>query len=500
MAQQVQTVDDYVALVAGLGSDDLEKTLLPVIKKLDKSTDAPPQRPSATSTRARGDAASSSTPAAGAHLLTGKMKDGQDPLDVLSPSQHTVGYLYLLNTRLAAANPDFNVLFQKAQTFAEQFDAREARKVYLLVLHFAESLVGLSHSLNQPALAIPSLKALVQRYPHAGYLTHLHPLFLNQVLVSGSYPSALEVLQQDITDVDKVFYPIKYQDHLLYHYLGGTILALLGDYVRAADLLEIAVSAPGPSASLIQIDAYKKLVLVQLLAHGKVQPLPKYTSQAVQQAVKVLGAAYNEYAAAFVSLDRAKVAQVKDKGKDTFEKDLNLGLILTCESSLRRRQILKLTDTYMTLPLGEIAAYVGHDPTVDAQLDEVEQEIASMAATKQIFVTLLPPPSGQPKSTTVVTFADDPEPYTSRETVERVTRAIQGAQALERSWAAEAERLGESKEFVQKAWTAAGNTSASAGAGFGGMTGGFGDEFDYGSTPSGLPGGFGDDPIEMDSD
>lgn len=33
-------------------------------------------------------------------------------------------------------------------------------------------------------------------------------------------------------------FPIRYQDHLLYHYLGGTILALLGDYTRAASLLE----------------------------------------------------------------------------------------------------------------------------------------------------------------------------------------------------------------------------------------------------------------------
>lgn len=39
-------------------------------------------------------------------------------------------------------------------------------------------------------------------------------------------------------------YSIKYQDHLLYHYLGGTILALLGDYPRAAELLEIVRRLP----------------------------------------------------------------------------------------------------------------------------------------------------------------------------------------------------------------------------------------------------------------
>lgn len=85
---------------------------------------------------------------------------------------------------------------------------------------------------------------------------------------SQLYPAAIEVLQRDITDVDKhvrfllelarapiasaasgadrvlsftriaQLFPVRYQDHLLYHYLGGTILALMGDYSRAADLLE----------------------------------------------------------------------------------------------------------------------------------------------------------------------------------------------------------------------------------------------------------------------
>lgn len=38
---------------------------------------------------------------------------------------------------------------------------------------------------------------------------------------------------------------VKYQDHLLYHYLGGVITGLLGDYARAADLLEIVSDCGG---------------------------------------------------------------------------------------------------------------------------------------------------------------------------------------------------------------------------------------------------------------
>jgi hypothetical protein len=44
-------------------------------------------------------------------------------------------------------------------------------------------------------------------------------------------------------------FPIRYQDHLLYHYLGGTILALLGDYTRAASFALCALDHDTTSAS-----------------------------------------------------------------------------------------------------------------------------------------------------------------------------------------------------------------------------------------------------------
>jgi COP9 signalosome complex subunit 3 len=90
---------------------------------------------------------------------------------------------------------------------------------------------------------------------------------------------------------------------------------------------------------LIQIDAYKKLVLVQLLAYGKVrrpppslrapahdiprvqtQPLPRYTSQVFLTAAKTLCAPYLEYCAAFASLNRERVDQAREKGREAFEK------------------------------------------------------------------------------------------------------------------------------------------------------------------------------------
>ncbi|GAA5995311.1 uncharacterized protein JCM10292_005095 [Rhodotorula paludigena] len=533
------TLDDLVALIAATDAQDVAHSLIPQLKKLDKAA-ATPAKPAAAAAAS----ASTSTPTSAApapsgskdtskgkeqqqqqgHVLEGKLKDGQDPLAVLDPAAHSVGFLYILNARLGASEPKVHDLLQRAQEWAVQFDPEQARLVPEQVLYLAHSLCHLAEQSNQWTLPVQPLAILVDRFPLPGYLTQLHPLFLRVVMQSQMYPAAQDLLMKDITDIDKTLHAVKYQDHLLYHYLGGTILALLGEYARAAELLEICVSAPGSSASTIQLDAYKKLVLVQLLAFGKTQPLPKYTSSAVSTAIKALCGAYSDFAVAFASLERARVVQVLEKAGGAFEKDHNLGLVLLVESSLRRRQILNLTETYITLSLGDIAAHVGADPGSEEELKAVEDEIKGMVAARQLFATLSPPaasaPSSAAHSSTIVTFSDDPEPYLSPETVARVTRAIEQVQRLDRRWSDEAERIEESRDFVQKAWNAAatGPSLAGAGATGGGLSAftsaasgvGFSDDFDYaggGGGAMGSPGvgggeGWGDEGgfVEMESD
>lgn len=48
-----------------------------------------------------------------------------------------------------------------------------------------------------------------------------------------------------------------------------------------------AITTPAMAVSHIMLEAYKKYILVSLILHGKVQPLPKYTSQIVGRFVKV---------------------------------------------------------------------------------------------------------------------------------------------------------------------------------------------------------------------
>ncbi|GAA5900133.1 uncharacterized protein JCM6883_006098 [Sporobolomyces salmoneus] len=481
------TLDDIVALIVGTDDQDVKDTLLPALKKLDQPSSSGKGKGKDATQSAGGEgqqegASSSSTSSSAPqsqHVLAGKLSNGKDPLEVLRPESKTVGYLYILIARLSVQNPDLNLLMPRVFDWSKNYVPNQARIVFELVHQLLNKLASFSQALNNPRVHLEPFSIILQRFAPVGTLTSLHPLFLRAIFHSRSYQLARQILYVDITDVDKVSFPIKYQDHLLYHYLGGTILALLGDHVRASDLLEICVSAPGPAVSLIQLDAYKKLVLVQLLAYGKTQPLPKCTSSAAQNAYKSLLTPYNEYVVAFNSLDKVKLSAAKEKARETFTRDHNLGLVTLVEQSLRRRIIQKLTQTWSTLPLGQLTKLLGMDEKDDAQVGMVEMEVMGMVQAGDLFATISDSDS---RASKIVTFSDDPEPYLSHDTVKRVTEAIERAKKLDAVWSEEGERMEEGKEFVTKMY----QSLATGGAGLPPAMGGFSDEFDYGSA-----GGFG---------
>jgi len=138
---------------------------------------------------------------------------------------------------------------------------------------------------------------------------------------------------------------LTYLDHLVYHYTAGVAAAALRKWDLAADLLEICASAPvgrgngslasagpagsqlgGPSTmgmgmgmsmrgearalrpggpggggndpSAVQIDAMKKLVLVQLVHHGQLRATTKYM-HAVVARVAGQNSPYGAFARAY---------------------------------------------------------------------------------------------------------------------------------------------------------------------------------------------------------
>ena len=81
---------------------------------------------------------------------------------------------------------------------------------------------------------------------------------------------AISVLQVPITEVDNSLGDLHYNDNLVYHFAGGMAFAALKRWEKAEEFFEICVSSPAQVPAAIQLEAYKKLTLVQLISRGAV--------------------------------------------------------------------------------------------------------------------------------------------------------------------------------------------------------------------------------------
>jgi hypothetical protein len=89
-------------------------------------------------------------------------------------------------------------------------------------------------------------------------------------LQAANPAAALPVLEYPITNIDLHLSDLVYNDNLMYHYTGGVILAMLKRWSEAEEFFEITATAPGSVPAALQMEALKKLRLVQLISKGKV--------------------------------------------------------------------------------------------------------------------------------------------------------------------------------------------------------------------------------------
>ena len=115
-------------------------------------------------------------------------------------------------------------------------------------------------------------------------------------ITTRQFIEALPELDNLIFDVGIYISDLHYSHTLTYHYTAGGIdLAVLKRWLEAEEYFEICVASPGTHPSALEMEALKKLKLVQLISMGKMSsalpcfhcltyadidqtsPLPKYT-------------------------------------------------------------------------------------------------------------------------------------------------------------------------------------------------------------------------------
>ncbi|KAH7907115.1 hypothetical protein BJ138DRAFT_1160881 [Hygrophoropsis aurantiaca] len=361
--------------------------------------------------------------------LSKLLADGQDPLDVLDIKTNTLGLLYILSARLhtsTSERPSDNYI----KAFCREFSVDQARyapdRVTLLARGIAQTPDG-----NQKSAVQPLFDLLTRYAPTLSYLTTIHSIFITACVSSRYFSAALPVLCHPITIIDTNLSELHYNDNLIYHYAGGLAFAALKRWSEAEEMFEICAASPGQAPAAIQLEALKKMILVQLIHHGKTLPPPKYIHSALPRLLK--GTPYTTFMNSYPQ-QRDQLRAIVEKEQQFFAAEKNLGLISQALERAPRWSIKKLTATYLTLHLSDIGQAIGIE-----DINAIRALVLSMIETSEI--------SAQLSADGTVAFSDPPLTFEKAD----VDKALLHAQEQGALLARLEKELARNKEYLTKA-------------------------------------------------
>lgn len=198
-------------------------------------------------------------------------------------------------------------------------------------------------------------------------LTSIHADLYQLCLLSKCFKPALEYLDTDVTGISQEGGQFDSKYFLLYYYYGGMIYTALKNYDRALYCFEVCVTIPAMAVSHIMMEAYKKFILVSLILHGKIVNIPKYASQVLLRFISPLSQSYQALATAYATNNCEAVQNIINKYHDVYARDHNLGLVKQVHGYLYKKNIQRLTKTFLTLSLTDVASRVQLPGPADAE-------------------------------------------------------------------------------------------------------------------------------------
>lgn len=356
-------------------------------------------------------------------------------LTQLDPAKHSLGYLYVLEAYSSSSIPreqaeGFMLIASKFINSCSTEQIRIAPEKFTVL---CRRLKEQAMQLQVPIQAIIPLRTAVRKLqPSPEHLTPLHPDLLLVCLLAKCYKAALSILEEDIFEIDIP------KDFLLYCYYGGMIFIGLKRFNKALEFFQHAITAPAITLTAITVEAYKKFVLVSLIQTGQVPAFPKYTPAVVQRNLKSCTQFYidlaNNYSSGKISVLEACVNTNTEK----FKNDSNLGLVKQVLSSLYKRNIQRLTQTYLTLSLQDIASTVQLETAKQAEL-----HVLQMIQDGEIFATIN-------QKDGMVSFNEDPEQYKTCQMTEYIDTAIRRIMALSKKLTTVDEQISCDHSYLSK--------------------------------------------------
>ncbi|KAL3267489.1 hypothetical protein HHI36_011612 [Cryptolaemus montrouzieri] len=341
-------------------------------------------------------------------------------LETLDFQQHSLGVLYLLCAKFTYVTPaGQDNRFTQAQEFILNCNGEQIRLVPDVFADLCHLITKYLLEIKQPMRGINLMrKAIFKLRLFDSQLTSIHADLCQLCLLAKCFKPALEILDVDITGICQEItsshngsqFDAKY--FLLYFYYGGMIYLALKNLDRALYFFEVAITTPAHAVSHVMLEAYKKYIIVSLLLHGKEQPIPKYASHVVNRFIKPLSQPYSTLASAFELNNTSELNNILTKHTDIFVRDHNLGLVKQVSSVLYKKNIQRLTKTFLTLSLSDVASRVGLQGPSDA-----EKYILHMIEEKQIYATIN-------QKDGMVIFLDEPDKHCGPEVLKELEKEL----------------------------------------------------------------------------
>ncbi|KAJ7974766.1 COP9 signalosome complex subunit 3 [Quillaja saponaria] len=358
-------------------------------------------------------------------------------LSQLDPSKHSLGCLYILEASTAGpvSKEQADILVPVIARFINSSAAEHIRMAPDKFASVCKRLKDQVMLLNVPVRGVaPLLTAVRKLQTTTEHLTPLHPEFLLLCLLSKCYKAGLSILEDDVFEIDQP------RDLFLYCYYGGMICIGQKRFKKALELLHNVVTAPMSTINAIAVEAYKKYILVSLIQHGQFSTnLPKYTSSVAQRNLKGFCQPYYELANIYSTGKIAELESYVETNREKFENDNNLGLVKQVVLSMYKQNIQRLTQTYLTLSLQDIANTVHLNSPKEA-----ETHVLQMIQDGEIFATIN-------QKDGMVRFLEDPEQHKSCEMIEHIDSSIQRIMALSRKLTAMDEQISCDQLYLSKA-------------------------------------------------
>lgn len=345
----------------------------------------------------------------------------QNILDLLNPAVNTIPYLFALNDQCHAAGKDRTRIedaLTRSLVFLTTFDAVQVRYVgeqWRVLMEWAFEWYPKAGMRDLSPLSISMLRL----DPTAGTFTTNHLRLLRLCLEMGVPSQALSILDKNIYafpqvptknipddllsedhDLSNAFITAKSGHSLIlkseyvleYYLLGAHIYIGMRDYSRARLFLEYVILSPSSqhAYSAFQAEAYKKWVLVGLLAQGKAYPLPRTHDQQAMKSMRALSKAYEALSENFEKRKWRKFAAEMEAGAQLWNEDGNLRLVKEVGDALLRYRVVDLQKTYAALPVSRVATHLS------LQADITLQILTDMIRQGHLHASVTPAHNDQP--------------------------------------------------------------------------------------------------------